>query len=68
MMPATPANDTLGPMTRTVQDAAVLLGALAGYDPNDPIKVLISPDAKDLNDAGQLDASNEHAYTVAKVL
>ena len=37
MMPATPANDTLGPMTRTVQDAAVLLGTLAGYDPNDPL-------------------------------
>ena len=37
MMPATPANDTLGPMTRTVADAAILLGVLAGYDPNDPI-------------------------------
>ena len=37
-------------------------------DPNDPIKRLIIPDAKELNDEGQLDASNEHAYTVAKGL
>ena len=37
MMPANPANDTLGPMTRTVKDAAILLGILAGYDPNDPV-------------------------------
>ena len=36
MMPAKPGNDTLGPMTRTVKDAAILLGVLAGYDPNDP--------------------------------
>jgi len=34
-------------------------------DPNDPIKALIVPDAKELNDEGKLDASNEHAYTVA---
>ena len=37
-------------------------------DPNDPIKALIVPDAKELNDEGKLDASNEHAYTVAKGL
>jgi Asp-tRNA(Asn)/Glu-tRNA(Gln) amidotransferase A subunit family amidase len=37
MMPATPTNDTLGPITRTVADAAVLLDVLAGYDPNDPV-------------------------------
>lgn len=37
MMPANPANDTLGPMTRTVRDAAIVLDALVGYDPNDPI-------------------------------
>lgn len=28
--------DTAGPMTRTVKDAAVLLDALVGYDPADP--------------------------------
>jgi Asp-tRNA(Asn)/Glu-tRNA(Gln) amidotransferase A subunit family amidase len=37
MMPAKPANDTLGPMTRTVEDAAILLDVIAGYDPNDPM-------------------------------
>ena len=37
MMPAIPSYDTLGPITRTVTDAAILLGVLAGYDPNDPV-------------------------------
>ena len=31
--------DHVGPMTRTVRDNALLLGALAGYDPNDPYSV-----------------------------
>lgn len=37
MMPANPTHDTMGPITRTVRDAAILLDAIAGYDPNDPI-------------------------------
>ena len=37
LMPANPTQDTMGPMTRTVRDAAILLDAIAGYDPNDPI-------------------------------
>lgn len=37
MMPATPGSDTLGPMTRTVTDAAILLDVIAGYDANDPV-------------------------------
>lgn len=37
MMPASPTMDTLGPITRTVKDAAVLLDVIAGYDHNDPI-------------------------------
>jgi len=37
MMPATPTRDTLGPLTRTVRDAAILTDVIAGYDPNDPI-------------------------------
>ena len=28
--------DTVGPMTRTVMDAALVLNAIAGYDPRDP--------------------------------
>ena len=37
MMPATPSVDTLGPIARTVKDAAIVLDAIAGYDPNDPV-------------------------------
>jgi amidase len=37
MMPANPSKDTLGPITRTVKDAAILLDVIAGYDPNDPV-------------------------------
>ena len=35
MMPAAPSTDTLGPMTRTVRDTALVLDVIAGYDPND---------------------------------
>ncbi len=37
MMPARPTTDTLGPITRTVRDTAIMLDVIAGYDPNDPI-------------------------------
>jgi Asp-tRNA(Asn)/Glu-tRNA(Gln) amidotransferase A subunit family amidase len=37
MMPAAPSRDTIGPIARTVKDAALVLDAIAGYDPNDPI-------------------------------
>jgi len=37
MMPASPSRDTIGPITRTVKDAALVLDAIAGYDPKDPI-------------------------------
>jgi len=37
MMPATPSQDTLGPIARTVKDAAILLDVIAGYDSNDPV-------------------------------
>jgi len=39
MMPATPTQDTLGPIARTVRDAALMLDAIAGYDPDDPVTV-----------------------------
>src|SRR5512146_2458458 len=35
MSPLVVFQDTAGPMTRTVTDAAIMLDALAGYDPND---------------------------------
>jgi amidase len=37
VLPQAPTRDTLGPITRTVADAAILLDALAGYDPADPV-------------------------------
>ncbi|MEO5567135.1 MAG: amidase family protein, partial [Gemmatimonadaceae bacterium] len=37
MLPANPTQDTMGPMTRTATDAALLLNVMAGYDAADPI-------------------------------
>jgi amidase len=37
MFPARPSTDTVGPMARTLKDAAIVLDAIAGYDPNDPV-------------------------------
>jgi amidase len=37
IIPIAHSQDTPGPMARTVRDAAILLGALAGIDPSDPI-------------------------------
>ena len=36
IIPIAHSQDTAGPMTRTVADAAILLGALTGIDPRDP--------------------------------
>jgi Asp-tRNA(Asn)/Glu-tRNA(Gln) amidotransferase A subunit family amidase len=37
IMPYDPSRDTLGPITRTVRDAAIVLDVIAGYDPEDPV-------------------------------
>ncbi len=37
IIPISSTQDTAGPMTRTVKDAAILLGALTGVDSTDPV-------------------------------
>jgi amidase len=36
IIPVAASQDTAGPMTKTVEDAAIVLGAIAGVDPDDP--------------------------------
>ena len=57
MMPANPSSDTLGPMTRTVRDSALVLDAIAGYDPNDPLTAYAAGHVPD-SYAAALDAAN----------
>ncbi|HWP47413.1 MAG TPA: amidase [Candidatus Limnocylindrales bacterium] len=37
VIPGAHSQDVVGPMTRTVADAAIVLGALTGVDPRDPV-------------------------------
>src|ERR1700719_4532402 len=40
IVPVSFTQDTIGPMTRNVADAATVLDAMVGYDPNDPVTAL----------------------------
>jgi amidase len=51
IVPISHSQDTAGPMTRTVADAAALLGAMAGTDADDPATK--QADAKGLRDYSQ---------------
>jgi amidase len=44
VIPISPSQDTLGPMARSVSDAALVLTAIAGFDPEDPITVNARPE------------------------
>lgn len=50
IIPITADQDTAGPMTRTVTDAAIVLGVIAGYDPNDPATEACLDEGKCLSD------------------
>lgn len=58
IIPISHTQDTAGPMTRTVHDLAILLGAMAGADPADPITAesngRIAPDYTKFLDANAL--------------
>jgi len=47
VIPIAHSQDTAGPMTRTVEDAATLLNALVGFDRSDPITSQSSKAARD---------------------
>jgi amidase len=55
IIPISATQDTAGPMTRTVRDAAVLLGAMAGADARDPATARV-PAAATTDYAAALDA------------
>ena len=60
IVPISAAQDTAGPMTRTVADAAVLLTAMAGSDPLDPATEAAAGHATDYAtflDPGALDGA-----------
>jgi len=53
IIPIARSQDTAGPMARTVKDAAILLTAMAGPDPDDPITVGAPPAADYAADLGR---------------
>jgi amidase len=44
VIPISTSQDTVGPITRTVADAAVILTAIAGSDPEDPVTTAAKPE------------------------
>jgi len=42
VLPCAKSMDHVGPMTRSTEDAAIMLQAIAGYDPNDPTSLQVA--------------------------
>lgn len=43
VLPLSPTLDTPGPMARTIEDCAILLGVMQGPDPRDPLTARLAP-------------------------
>ncbi|RYP70593.1 hypothetical protein DL769_004915 [Monosporascus sp. CRB-8-3] len=56
VIPISEHQDTIGPMARTVKDAAIILGAIAGFDPKDNYTRAIPHCGKIPHYAARLDA------------
>ena len=56
IVPISHSQDTAGPMTRTVEDAAIVLGVIAGTDPLDPATA--EADARKVDYRAALDAGS----------
>lgn len=56
IVPISHSQDTAGPMTRTVEDAAIVLGVIAGSDPADP--ATSEADARKVDYRAALDAGS----------
>jgi aspartyl-tRNA(Asn)/glutamyl-tRNA(Gln) amidotransferase subunit A len=44
IIPLSELHDHVGPITRSVADAALVMNALAGFDPLDPVSILVAPE------------------------
>src|SRR5688572_11749055 len=44
IVPLSELHDHVGPLARSVEDCALVLNALAGFDPLDPVSILVAPE------------------------
>ncbi len=65
IIPITADQDTAGPLARTVEDAARVLGVIAGYDPKDPATAACLTPGKCFSNYTQF--LNKHALRGARI-
>jgi len=65
IIPIAADQDTAGPLARTVRDAAIVLGVIAGFDPNDPATAACKTPGNCFKDYTQfLDANAMHGARI----